>query len=282
MKFILPGPRRILLLALTFIFGMLVTGVISGLLMSLGDESRRLAMLRIGAVVQDLLMLVVPAVVTAVLVTRRPASLLAVDRAPGWLPSLGAIAVMIVASPAMSMIIEWNAGLHLPQSMAALEQSLRAMETSAGGAVETMLGPHTPANLLMSLLIIGVLAGFSEELFFRGALQRLISAGNGMRPAVAIWIAAVIFSAVHMQFFGFVPRLLLGAYFGYLLAWSGSVWLPVIAHTANNSLYVILHYITGSGEPDLGPVGSSWIAAVVSALLTAAGLAALRRILKSR
>lgn len=121
MKFILPGPRRILLLALTFIFGMLVTGVISGLLMSLGDESRRLAMLRIGAVVQDLLMLVVPAVVTAVLVTRRPASLLAVDRAPGWLPSLGAIAVMIVASPAMSMIIEWNAGLHLPQSMAALE-----------------------------------------------------------------------------------------------------------------------------------------------------------------
>jgi membrane protease YdiL (CAAX protease family) len=55
-----------------------------------------------------------------------------------------------------------------------------------------------------------------------------------------IWICAAIFSAIHMQFLGFVPRLLLGAYFGYLLIWSGNIWLPIIAHFCNNAIAVLL------------------------------------------
>lgn len=278
MKFVLPPSRRIILLALTFIFGMLVTSVISGLLTSIGGESRHVAMMRIAAVVQDMLMLVVPAVLTAVLVTRQPARLLAVDRAPALIPSLLAIAVMLVASPAMSMIIGWNASLHLPESMAALEQSLRTMEENAAGTVETMLGAHTAGNLIMSLLIVGLLAGFSEELFFRGALQRLLSSGKSNGTA-AVWIAAIVFSAVHFQFFGFVPRLLLGVYFGYLLLWSRSVWLPMLAHIVNNSLFVILRYVTGSGDPDLGAAGSPWITVAISIALTAGGMILLRRML---
>lgn len=276
MKFTISPSRRIVLLLLTFVFGMLVTGVLTGLITSIGGEERRLAMMRIGAVIQDMIMLVLPALLTAVLVTRRPARLLAVDRLPALVPSLAAIAVMLVASPAMSAIIEWNAGLHLPASMASLEEALRAMEEKAGAAVDFMAGPHTTANLLMSVLIIGVLAGFSEELFFRGALQRIISFSPVGRTG-AIWVSAVIFSAIHMQFFGFVPRLLLGLYFGYLLAWSGSVWLPVAAHMANNALYVILRYYTGTGEPELVPEGSTTAVAIGSAVLTCLGLIMLKR-----
>ncbi|MDE6177435.1 MAG: CPBP family intramembrane metalloprotease, partial [Paramuribaculum sp.] len=95
--------------------------------------------------------------------------------------------------------------------------------------------------LIISVIIIGVLAGVSEELFFRGTLQRLLIT-RPMPPHIAIWLTAVIFSLVHFQFFGFVPRVLLGAFFGYLAWWSGSVWLPAIIHAVNNSVVVITEF----------------------------------------
>lgn len=269
LKFNISPARRIVLLMLLFVAGACITGVIASMLGSLGG-ARHLAMMRISAVVQDVLMLVCPAVVAAVICCRRPAALLAVDRAPGLWPAVIAVAVLIFSSPAMSVIIKWNAGLHLPESMAALEASLRAAEEAAGGAVEYLLGPDTPGNLIVSLLIVGLMAGFSEELFFRGAMLRILRTAP-LSPHAAIWITAAIFSLVHFQIFGFVPRLLLGAYFGYLLVWSGSVWLPMIVHVANNSLFVVLRYTTGSGEPSLAGA-EAWPAVAASVALTIAGL----------
>lgn len=213
-------------------------------------------------------MLVVPAVLAAVIVTRRPARLLCLDTTPGVMTYIAAIGAMLLFSPLMSVIVEWNASLHLPASMSGLETALREMEAKAGGAVEFMLGPDTAGNLVMSLLIVALMAGFSEELFFRGALQRIL-AGTRLSPVAALWIAAFIFSAIHMQPFGFVPRLLLGAYFGYLLVWTGSVWVPMAAHVTNNALYVAMRYATGSGEPELGGAELPAIVAgtVLSALL---------------
>lgn len=268
--------RRLILLMLLFVAGACITGVLTALLTGLAGPGRQLPMLRIAAVVQDVLMLVVPAVAAAVLICRQPARLLAVDRAPGWLPALLAVGVLIISSPAMSLIINWNAGLHLPESMAGIEESLRAAEDAATAAVDFLLGAHTAGNLVMSLLIVGILAGFSEELFFRGALQRTMTTAP-VSPHAAIWISAVIFSLVHFQVFGFVPRMLLGAYFGYLLWWSGSVWLPMLAHVANNSLFIILRYTTGTGEPNLG--GSQPFAVIASILLTAVLLWMLNRTL---
>ncbi|MDE6395798.1 MAG: CPBP family intramembrane metalloprotease, partial [Muribaculaceae bacterium] len=94
-------------------------------------------------------------------------------------------------------------------------------------------------SLVVSVLIVGILAGFSEELFFRGALQRLLSSANGIKPIAAIFISAFIFSFIHFQFYGFFPRLILGIYFGYLLYRTGSLWIPAIVHAFNNSLYII-------------------------------------------
>ncbi len=78
-------------------------------------------------------------------------------------------------------------------------------------------------------------------IFFRGALQRIMATG-GVSAHAAIWIAAFVFSAFHMQFFGFLPRLLIGAFFGYLLWWSGSLWLPVCAHALNNTMALVLEW----------------------------------------
>jgi len=274
LTYTMPPARRVLLLVLLLVAGLCAAGVLGGLLIAVAPPARLLAMTRIATVLQDLLMLVVPAVATAVLVTRRPARLLAVDTTPGPAVYAAAIGALLAATPVMSAIIEWNASLHLPASMAGAEAALRAMEQRAGAAVEFMLGPNTPGNLAVSLLLVAVLAGLSEELFFRGALQRILSSTR-LSPVAALWVAALVFSAVHMQPFGLVPRLLLGAYFGYLLLWTGSVWVPVAVHTTNNALYVLLRYFTGSGESDYG-TGSPVVLAV-SLALTAALLIFLSR-----
>lgn len=271
LRFLVSPGRRILMLVLTYIVGFIVTGFVATLLMKMGSGGRELAMLRIAAVVQDVFMFILPPLITALIVTRQPVRLLAIGRGPSLQAVCLAVIVMIVSSPFMSWIIELNQSVHFPESLSALEASMRTMEDNAAAAVDALLGAPTPANLVMNILIIGVMAGFSEELFFRGGLQRLL-ATTKMSPGVAVWISAIIFSALHMQFFGFVPRMLLGVFFGYLLLWSRSVWLPMIIHTFNNSMYVVLKQVTGSGEPEFGDVTNSWIAILVSALLTAAGL----------
>ncbi len=271
LKFLVSPGRRIALLLLTSFVGLIIAGFVSVLLMKIGGDGKIVAMTRIAVVAQDVFWLILPAVVTAMVVTRRPVSLLAIGRVPTWPQVLLALLVLIVSAPLMSWIVTLNESVHFPESLAGLESWLREQEDSAASAVQMMLGAKTPVNLIVSIMLMGVMAGFSEELFFRGAFQRLLSTAR-MSPAAAIWISAVVFSAVHFQFFGFVPRMLLGAFFGYLLVWSGSVWLPMLVHAVNNSLYVILQYSTGSGDVQLDGAAGSWAGVVLSGVLTAAGL----------
>ncbi len=271
-RFNIPPAQRLILLVLTFLLGLIVTAFLSTILMKAGGESKYLAMLRIGTVAQDLFMLILPAVVTAMVITRQPARLLCLDTKPSMKMLFTALVLMIVSSPMMTWIIKLNAAVTFPPALAELEQWLRSTEETAAGTVNLMLGAHNPVNLIINLLIIGVMAGLAEELFFRGALQRVLQSCR-MPAVAAVWITAVIFSAVHMQFFGFVPRLLLGAFFGYLLLWSGSVWLPVAAHVFNNCMFVLLNYFTGNGDPEIGGGGtSSWLLPLVSCILTVIGL----------
>ena len=153
--------------------------------------------LRISTIIQDLLMFIVPAVATAVIITRRPAQLLMIDSKPtafGVMLTLLAVLVMI---PFMNQVVAWNESLHLPEFMAGIEEWMRNAEENAGAMTQKLMGTDSVGSIVMSVLIIGLLAGFSEELFFRGALQRLLSTA-GMNLHVAVWLAAFIFSAVHM------------------------------------------------------------------------------------
>lgn len=271
-KFTVPPGRRILLLFLMAVAGLCITGILGALLIKIASPDRALAMMRITSVIQDILLLLIPAVATAMIVTRQPARLLALTTSPGPVYYLVAIITLLAATPFMNWVIELNASMHLPDP---LDSFMREMETNAGGAIEFMLGPHTAGNLAVSILIVGILAGLCEEVFFRGALQRLM--GSSMNGTAAVWITALVFSAVHLQFFGFGPRLLLGAYLGFLLLWSGSIWPSVCVHILNNSLYVILKYFTGTGDLSLGTQEHFWPYIVLSVILTSIGLYFLRR-----
>ena len=228
--------------------------------------------LRIAAILQDLLMFVVPTIATAVIVTRYPARLLMIDSRPTAFGILLTVLAIIVMIPFMNVIVAWNESIRLPESMSALEEFMKNAEANAAAMTRQLMGTDTIGSIIMSILIIGLLAGFSEEFFFRGALQRLLSTA-GMNIHVAVWLTAFIFSAVHTQFYGFVPRMLLGAMFGYMAVWSGSLWIAVIAHATNNSLVVIAQSVADSGGADINQMATvatplSMAIAVISLMST--------------
>lgn len=264
-----------------FFIMLVLLSVVSSLLIGDGFTAKGM---RIFAIVQDLLVFILPAVVAAFVATRLPASLLTVNVRPRLFPIVMAIIVMLTSLPAMELLIEWNNNLHLPESMSGLEESLRNMEDSASTGISALSGGNTVGDLIMGILIIGILTGIAEELFFRGALQNLFMTMPKVKKHFAIWAAAFIFSFMHFQFFGFVPRLLLGAYFGYLIWWTGSVWVPVIAHAFNNSLVVLLSWIaarSGVAESVENAAainfGTDWYTITLSVVVTALGLIVLRR-----
>lgn len=274
--------QRLLLLLCIFLVCFLITSA-AAYLLGRALQGNPPAAMRISAVLQDVLVFIVPAVATALLVTRRPAELLCLLKSPHFNTCLLIAAMLIVSIPLQEAIIYWNYHIELPASMAALEQAVRQMEEAANGAMKILLADTSTGALLVNILIVGVFAGVSEELLFRGCFQRLLTTGGVNRHA-AVWLVAFCFSALHFQLFGFIPRMLLGAYFGYLLLWTRSLWAPVLAHTLNNTLFVITAWhqarIYGpeglDNEPEIWPL---WLT-VFSGVLTAAVLYLLWRMRK--
>ncbi|MDH5380461.1 MAG: CPBP family intramembrane metalloprotease [Cyclobacteriaceae bacterium] len=141
-----------------------------------------------------------------------------------------------------SFFIEWNQSLTLPESMSDIESWMRSMEDRAKDFTEYLTVFDSPAQFALALIVIAVLPAIGEELVFRGYLQTEFNAAF-RNPHIAIWLSAILFSAIHMQFFGFVPRLLLGALFGYLYWWSGNLLYPITAHLVQNGSQVIIMYM---------------------------------------
>lgn len=149
-----------------------------------------------------------------------------------------------------SIVVEWNASIHLPESMKGFEEWARGKEDLAMEMTKIFTQFDTPFQFIVGLLVIAVFAGIGEEFVFRGLLQpALYRATKNIH--VAIWVSAILFSALHMQFFGFVPRVLLGALFGYLYYWSGNLIVPMFAHFVNNAFSVIAMYAVQKGVTDI-------------------------------
>lgn len=260
-----------------FLLMLVATSMVLQLVMSKWGDSQ--AALRIVTLVQDVLVFILPSMVTALMMTRLPAEFLEVMKRPRLAEVLLALLAMVVALPAMNVVIAWNESIDLPASL----EWMRVSEGNAKATIEKLMGPTTMGNFVVSLLLVGCLTGFAEELFFRGGVQKLLMCMR-LNRHVAIWLAAVIFSLFHMQALGFVPRVMLGAFFGYLMWWSGTLWLPVIAHAFNNSLVVVNRWAGAwwGSAPDLDAVGASTgatdlIMVAVSVVLTVVVVAALRR-----
>lgn len=159
------------------------------------------------------------------------------------------IAIMFSMSPLMEFINETNKNMVLPEALKEIEAWMRLKESEMELMTKQFLVMDSINLLLVNLLMLAIIPGLGEELLFRASLQKILGRWTGNHHA-AIWIAAIIFSAIHLQFYGFSPRMFLGALFGYLLVWSGNIWLPILAHFLNNGMAVVGAYmLQQEGKP---------------------------------
>ncbi len=127
----------------------------------------------------------------------------------------------------------------LPGVLKPIEEWMRTKEEEASKMVIAFLTVRNGWDFVLNMFMIAVLPAVAEELMFRGGVQRSFSKVFAS-PHAAIWITAFVFSVIHFQFFGFLPRLLLGALFGYIYVWTKSLWYPMFAHFLNNGYAVCM------------------------------------------
>ncbi len=154
-----------------------------------------------------------------------------------WLvPLLAAFAL-----PLIQASYEVNRAI-IPEN-SALAKLIRPAEELAEQMTSALLDMPDLNALLINLFVVAVVPAICEEFAFRGVLQvQLAKLFKNIHAAV--WVSAAVFSFIHFQFYGFLPRLLLGAFFGYLLVHTGSIWAPMLAHFLNNAAAVTVHYLS--------------------------------------
>lgn len=171
--------------------------------------------------------------------------------------------------PFISWLMWVNQQLHLPNSLAHIEQWMKQSEDAAALLTIEFLKADNIYALFINLLVIAVLPAIGEEFLFRGALQNFFRQVTRNKHA-AVWLVAIIFSAVHGQFFGFFPRVFLGAVLGYAYLFTGNLWVSVLMHAANNGFAVLCTYAPINQQlPPLlqdGYVFESWLINVGSLL----------------
>jgi uncharacterized protein len=185
-----------------------------------------------------------------------------------WITIVLTAVIMISAIPLINLMAHLNAQISLPDFMSSIEEWIRQTEDAARELTEKFLAAETPYDLLLNLLIIAVIPAIGEELLFRGVIQRLFSEWT-RNPHAGIWITAIIFSAMHLQFYGFIPRTMLGVLFGYMLVWSGNMWIPITAHFVNNAMAVMVFYFIQRKQlseemETLGSEPAHWIYIILS------------------
>ncbi len=271
-----------LLLTLFFvIFGMMISGLLSQIVYQLYHvESTTLSYLldnnikalKISQFLQSIFTFVLPVVVMAYLTSNGSCHFLSLQEKPGLNLIITTIIVMIVVVPLVNWLANLNANIKLPEFLHRFETWMIRTENISMEITKKFLQTSSFGGLMMNLLQIALVPAICEELFFRGLLQNYFSQSS-KNIHMGIWITAIVFSAFHLQFYGFVPRMLLGAYFGYLLVWSGSLWLPVIAHFVHNSIAVVFSFLYDNGyisyNPDKIGLDSTIYTVVISAVLLA-------------
>lgn len=141
------------------------------------------------------------------------------------------IALMLASIPFINLLEYFNKMIPLSGAMAEAEETASKM-------VEAFL-KNNQGGWGLNILIFVILPAIGEELFFRAGLQNiLISNWFRKKPLIAILITACIFSLIHGQMAGFVPRLYAGIILGLAYYYSKSIWIPICMHALNNGLSI--------------------------------------------
>ena len=147
--------------------------------------------------------------------------------------------------PVVGVLSTFN--MYIMPQEGAVAEFMRELEDAANHILSLLTSQRSSWDLISNLLVLAVLAGLCEEFLFQGALQPLMMRWV-KNPHVGILLTAFIFSVLHFQFYGFIPRFALGVYLGYLFYWGRSLWLPILAHVLHNALSIMVDFtLQGKG-----------------------------------
>lgn len=255
---------------LAFVLGGLIYG--PGLLFNLtqalsGINKEGLNFLKILQICSAIGTFIVPAFIFARIESREPRQFLHLVKPPANLLFLLAILLVFASGPLIELAVAVNRDMKLPAALKGIEEWMKAKEYHLADLTRKLLLMDSFGGLMVNMLMIAVLPALGEELLFRGCMQQVLARWIKNHHA-AIWITAIIFSAIHVQFYGFIPRMLLGALLGYLFFWGRSIWLPVIAHFINNGISVVAAYIYQRQGQSLDKLDDATMPAGYAACLT--------------
>lgn len=270
--YVIVGAIVFTFIAIILLFAMYGLPLLQNLGSIANGDLKYLNALKILQISSSIGMFVVPPIILAYTEHKKPKKFFGLYQPKAMLIVL-VIAIMIASMPFMEWAAVWNQKMILPEFLKGVEHWMKEKEDAAAKVTVELLTIRKPWDFIVNLIMIAVLPAIGEELTFRGGLQRAIQRMFGNHH-VAIWIAAIIFSAIHMQFYGFLPRLMLGAGFGYLYFYSGNLYYAMLGHFLNNAFAVCVAYYMQVHNMPLEkadePLGFGWYAYLGSAIITIA------------
>lgn len=264
--------ERIFLLAALIVIG-LILGTLIGVAYPLitGCNPTDLNSLRFIQICSQIFTFILPPIIYSMLVKETPFKSLGFNKTTLLWILIG-VAMTYTIMPLNSIIGEWNTNIKLPESMSGLEEWMKTMQEAATEMIERLVYVDNIGGLIINLFMIAGLAAFGEELLFRSIIQTsLIKLCKNAH--VGIFIASAIFSFIHLEFYGFFPRLIIGLLLGYMYYYSRSIWIPMAMHFANNGTIVFLYYLNSIGAVNIDVEGFGKTGIVITLLSVVATIA---------
>ncbi len=190
------------------------------------------------------------------------------------------IILVILVIPFNEFVIKWNVNIELPAFLSEIETQLKTWEARASDTTNILLDFKSPWVLLLVIAVVGFIPAVGEEFLFRGMIQRIVLK-KSKNVGVSIFLVAVLFSAIHGQFYGFFPRLMLGLLLGLIYYWSGNLLYSIVFHFLNNSLVVTYFYLQNINvikADTMGDHSLSYLTVIFSFMVTFISLLYFRRI----
>jgi len=245
--------------------------VISGITSDYSNPSG-IFLMKIMQLITHIGMFIIPAIVFALFINKNFSTYLKINKKPFFRTIILCILIFGSVLPFLGFLIQINEMIVFPSFLKGIEAWMKHSEEQALKITEALLNVSTYRSYAFNIFLIAVIPAIGEEFIFRGCLQRLLSEWI-KKSHLAVFITAFIFSAIHLQFYGFMPRLFLGLVLGYAFLWSGNLWYPIVLHFINNAFTVTAYFIKNkiniSVETLEKSVSNNYLAVIISVVIFA-------------
>ena len=262
---------------LLFIIGLMVGGLLVNLLLTLvctlpfggldvlAHPAEHVGTLKCLQIIQAICLFIVPGYIYSRFTST--SNYLKLSTPIHWKTGIIITISILAAIPFINLLGDVNAKMKLPEALSSIEAWMQMAELRAKEITEILVSGSTIGALFINLIMIAVLPAIGEEIIFRGVLQPILLKST-KNIHIAVILTAFIFSAFHLQFYGFLPRFFIGIILGYLFIYSGSLWLPILAHFINNATATLFLFLYNNGRVtdniDTLGTGDTWLMGILS------------------